>query len=277
MTKYLYFFMMLACMSFVSCGDSNDDGNGGNDTSKVVVTGSVGDYSFYCGEDSYSFSYLISGYVNLSSEMKLLLGNSLKIGIEVSKNGSYVGTYYAKEIGPDNSFWVLADNLKENTKYQYVAFVNDGGLSEYGDKKTFTTPSAQSEIEKMTATTGTLVKTNKNEAFIKGGEPRLAFSTNRSNLNGNSILAAQKASKKTYTLDDLQSKYGAPDNFDFVKTVVSSSSGVSVYSRANNTNLYSNEGFVLFGLTSTTTYYYCGYKVAMGSVIMGEIKSFTTK
>ena len=29
--------------------------------------------------------------------------------------------------------------------------------------------------------------------------------------------------------------------------------------------------------TNATTYYYCGYKMAMGNVIMGEIKSFKTK
>ena len=274
------FMMTIATViGFTSCGGSDDSDEAANDTSKLIVTGGVGDYQFYCGEESCSFSYWLSGYVNLTPEMKLLPSSTYKYGIEVRQNGSYVGRYNATKVESNNGFWIQINNLKDNTTYTYIAFLNYGTSTEYGVERSFKTPSAESEIAKLSAKTGQIAAVYNNEVFITNSEFRVACSKNKSKLTASNIKTTHNTgTKKTYTNNDLEPLYSyeAPKDFSFARNIiVRSSNDISVYSETNNSSI--NSDIIIWGLTNATTYYYCGYKMTMGNVIMGEIKSFKTK
>ena len=134
--KYLQklFFLLLMGVSLcaVQACNGDDDDEAMSDPSKnttdIAVTGNV---------DKYGCTYAnIIGYANLNQ----LLAN-VEIGIEIRLADSEYGDFKSETTNSltGNEFMVEFVGLLPNTKYKYRSYVKYGGLTHYGEFRTFTT------------------------------------------------------------------------------------------------------------------------------------------
>lgn len=141
--KYLQKIFFLLVMGFslsvvcVACGDDEDDEpvvDPSKNTTDIAVTGKVGKYGCTYAD--------IIGYANLN-QLPAGSGNP-KIGVEIRLADSDED-YSDKEMTESltgNEFMVEFDDLHPNSEYEYRSFVEYGGLTHYGEYRTFTTKQA---------------------------------------------------------------------------------------------------------------------------------------
>ena len=135
--------MLLVCMvSFVSCSKDDDkEGNGKNDTSQLIVTGSVDDKGDTWAE--------LEGYLNNTDADGNVTVSVAEYGIEVClEDGSNEKRIASKNLS-ESEFSVKVTGLTSNTSYKYRAYANIGTKSapeyKYGKYKKFTTEKGSGE------------------------------------------------------------------------------------------------------------------------------------
>lgn len=243
--KYLQKMFFLLVMGFsmnfmcVACGDDEDNESvtdPSKNTTDIAVTGKV---------DKYGCTYAnISGYANLNL-LPTGTGNP-EIGIELLL-ADYEDGYADKEITntmTGNSFTVKFDDLYPDSEYKYRSFVKYGGLTHYGEYRTFTTRPAYnvtstgdvSDVTYATATFTTYVQLTSVDADdnIKVG---VAYATSKDAIHSDSTFRM----KTVYTEDDDECV------------------------------------ITIDGLFVNTTYYYASFTFFNGVYAFSNIKSFTTK
>lgn len=244
--KYLQKMFFLLVMGFslsfvcVACGDDEEDEPGtdpSKDTTDIAVTGKV---------DKYGCTYAdISGYANLN-QLPAGSGNP-EIGIEIREAGSE-GDYLDRETTASlmgNIFTVEFDSLYPSTEYEYRSFVEYGGLTHYGEYRTFTTKQAYNvtstgaasdvTYRSATITSGVKLSSIDERDDIRVG---VAYSTSKTALHRDSVFSSQT----TYVSDDED---------EFVVT--------------------------LSGLSDNTTYYYASFTLLEGEYVLSDVKNFKTE
>ncbi len=244
--KYLQKMFFLLVMGFslsfvcVACGDDEEDEPGtdpSKNTTDIAVTGKV---------DKYGCTYAdISGYANLN-QLPAGSGNP-EIGIEIREAGSE-GDYLDRETTASlmgNIFTVEFDNLYPSTEYEYRSFVEYGGLTHYGENRTFTTKQAYNvtstgaasdvTYRSATITSGVKLSSIDERDDIRVG---VAYSTSKTALHRDSVFST----KTTYVSDDED---------EFVVT--------------------------LSGLSDNTTYYYASFTLLEGEYVLSDVKNFKTE
>ncbi len=240
MKKYLYYAMAVMLMVATAC--SKDDENGPNkgqdNTTDMAVTGGVNDVSL----DNYGlFVAEISGYVNVTDELKMAIGMTPVLGVELSTSSSFpegeTAKYTTQRLEDNRKFTITARGLNEKTTYYYRTFLTE---AIFGKTESFTTPSFESAISKIEITTGDAVNVGENEAGVIFGDKNtgVAYTTDASLLTEANLKAV-------------------------------------INGRADNGLKVSEDGR-LTELTSGTTYNYCAYYIIQDYIILGDVKQFTT-
>ena len=239
--KIFFLLLMGFSLSFVcaACGDEDDDESvtdPSKNTTDIAVTGKV---------DKYGCTYAdISGYANLN---QLPAGNgNPEIGIEIREAGSEYSYPYRKTTTSltGNFFMVEFVSLNPSTEYEYRSFVEYGGLTHYGEYRTFTTK----QVYNVTST-GTVSDVTSRSVTITSGvklssiderddiQVGVAYSTRKTALHRDSVFS----SKTTYVSDE--------DEF----------------------------AVTLNGLSSNTTYYYASFTLLEDEYAFSDVKNFTTE
>ena len=238
--KIFFLLLMGFSLSFVcaACGDEDDDESvtdPSKNTTDIAVTGKV---------DKYGCTYAdISGYANLN---QLPAGNgNPEIGIEIREAGSEYSYPYRKTTTSltGNFFTVEFVSLNPSTEYEYRSFVEYGGLTHYGEYRTFTTK----QVYNVTSTGTVSDVTSRSVTIISGVkissiderddiQVGVAYSTRKTALHRDSLFS----SKTTYVSDE----------DEFVVT--------------------------LNGLSSNTTYYYASFTLLEDEYALSDVKNFTT-
>jgi len=242
MKKYLYYAMAVMLMAVTAC--SKDDENGPNkgqdNTTDMAVTGGVNDVFL----DNYGlFVAEISGYVNVTDEMKMAIGMTPVLGVELSTSSSFpeggTAKYTTQRLEDNRKFTITATGLNEKTTYYYRTFLTE---AIFGKTESFTTPSFESAISKIEINTGDVINVGENEAIV--------------NLGNNAVVTGV-----AYTTD--------------ASLLTEANLKAVINGRADNGLKVSEDGR-LTELTSGTTYNYCSYNIIKDYIILGEVKQFTT-
>lgn len=261
MKKFFYLAIIAISLGLSACSsdDSTPDPNPNLDPTKPAVTGSV--QEIYLEEDDYrnvTISAEITGYFNLTDELKLAIGLAPISGVEVSKSSSFpeneTQQVFTQRMDDDTKFTVTATGLKENTTYYYRTFLTN---TIFGETKTFTTKSYESVAANMTIPTADVRYVSEHSASIPISDKNtgVAYATDKSLLTATNVKAAAQSETHRYN-------------------------GVRVSLNGDLTDL-----------SSGTTYYYCecrgmgtsftdserySYHQTYRYVASGEIKSFAT-
>ena len=246
MKKYLYLAIAAICLGLSACSSDdptpNPNPDPNPDPTKPAVTGTT--QEIYLEEDdnhNVTISAKITGYLNLTDELKMTVGLAPISGVEVSKNSSFpeneTQQIFTQRIDDNNKFIITATDLKENTTYYYRTFLTN---TIFGETKTFTTESYEAVAAKMTIPTADATNVRENSASVAVNEKNTggAYATDKSLLTAANLQKAVQG----YTVNGL--------------------------------NLSKNGN--LTELASGTTYYYCEYRKLGTYISLGEIKNFTT-
>ena len=183
----------------------------------------------------------INGYVNLNAIN--IGGNSLEYGAQISKNENFSGSSSRTTKQIESNKFVVSFSTTSNTTYYYRAYLKTGGNTYYGQTNTFTTK----ELLNVT-TTGDI-----------------------SNIALTSVVATCNVD---VTLLDNKENYKYGIAYSLSKDIWNSD-----YSLEITPNGYPKENelsYVLKGLQSGSTYYYCSFSSDGEFYKSGEIKSFNT-
>ena len=228
-------------ISLVACvPENNEEGNEGNVTSEVAVTGFV---------DAYGCTYAdISGYANLNL-LPVASGNPV-IGVELVKADAENNTNVIKSTSGSlsgNIFTVSFSELSPATEYKYRSFVTYGGITYYGTKYgSFTTKDVvsitstgeASEVTYTSAVVRTSVQTEgvdaKDNVYVG-----FAWSTSKEAIRTGGEFESRKV---------------------LFRQVEGSEYSVS-----------------LSGLAVNSTYYYASFTMVDGVYVFSSVKSFTTE
>ena len=253
--SFLCFVQIILLLSIYACSPDSDpmdqkpDANTGNNNTKdVAVTGGV--------EDLTTTSAVLIGYVNLPDELKLAMGSTLKIGMEVSRDNKFENKKNRYEVnGLENNrrFTVSLSSLVPNTQYYYRTFVDNGGVAVFGETLSFTTQGIENitktgdatDLTPSSACISMILSTNTYEGGIGlYTGVGVFYSTKKENLSIENIVGEKKGVESGYSSDYVQS---------------------------NN-----KVTFKLKRLEQKKTYYYCSFYGINGTYALGEIKQFTT-
>ena len=251
MKSWLYAAMVVFAMGFVACGgDDNDSIDGAIDPNKgsdnltdLAVTGGV--ENFMLDDDDYIIA-LLTGYLNLTDEMKTAVGMGTftgMYGVEFSTEKSMPVGRTRQVKGnhlSDRKFYVDISGLQEKTQYYYRTFFGAGGTFLYGNIESFTTPTLIEALGNLETLDVNSDVVGENYAYITAGG-----------------------------LNNIQTKKR--------KVVYSTDKAMLTEENIRNEKVDFFYGGKLEGLEEGTTYYYRVVRFVKDVLVMGEIKSFTTK
>ena len=299
-------FMILATLSvgIVSCGDDDNDvvpnGGGGeehvihtdtvlNNPNKLVVTGGLvkaelgyddgvdWSYSEYSGERlsgfyADRFTVTLYGYANLLSEMKILLGNGLEVGIEVADNANFSNAHraYATSIDANSKFTVTTWAQAGRTLY-WRAFLLSGDMRQYEEARSISMPSLATALQSVPLELGE-PNIKDTEFYVNIKAPSKMWRTARKvGLAYSENLWALTATKMKASLDKAEwSKF----NYNYLYY---QSEDVG-YLRALASHRI--DIFEVIDLQPATTYYYCEYLYVEDGgtsyLVVGDVQEVTT-
>ena len=257
MKKYLYLAIAAICLGFSACSSDDDEPEqkktGEQNTTDLAVTGGVQKFSLEGDDSNVAISAEITGYLNLTDELKLAVGMAPVYGVEVSENSSFpeneTQQFSSQRMDDNRKFTITATGLKEKTTYYYRTYLTN---TIFGKTERFTTESYEAVAAKMSVPTADATDVRENSASIAVSEKNtgVAYATDKSLLTADNVKAAVQGNA------------------------------------VNGLNLSKNGS--LTELASGTTYYYCEYRgIGTNSekyayhqtykyVASGKVKSFTT-
>lgn len=299
--KKAFILMCLSLLAggFVSCGDDDaepDSGGGGkNDKAKLVVTGGLVSAELGYSEqndwntsvtDYYTNRYTVelSGYANLPSEMRVLLGLGLDLGVEVADNANFNNSrrVYVTSIDSENKFTVTTWS-KAGEKLFWRSFLLAGDVKQYDDTRSASIPTIQQGFQKMRVELGETSNITERSAtigFSAGGGlwegaqcAGIVYTTDKSQLTSETIKSQLDAAKRN---DDWEDGMSSEQHYRYGERYIANNGLTferSVQGRSNNSLL-------LWDLSSGTTYYYCEYRYAKdGSnsyIALSDVGEFAT-
>ena len=247
-------------ITFTACGDDPVEepekpkpqpvNTGEDNQTDVAVTGGVDNIDIT--------SATVIGYVNLPDEMKLLMGTTLKIGVELANNEQMdkATKYEAKSLIGNRKFTISLTKLIPNKTYYYRTYVENGSIPIYGETYSFATPEAENitrtgEATDITPTSATLscVIVNDNQSNTIGAVG-IIYTTNQKEL-------------------DIEYVYKKEADYSSIKDYTMRTTSLS--------NVKDKQcSYELNELKQNTTYYYCSYYRVGDTQCIGEVKSFKT-
>ena len=184
---------------------------------------------------------IINGYANLNTIN--IGGNSLEYGAQISKNENFSGSSSRNTKQIEGNKFVVSFSTTSNTTYYYRAYLKTGGNTYYGQTSTFTT----NELLNVT-TTGDI-----------------------SNI---ALTSAVATCIVNVSLLDKKENYRYGIAYSLSKDIWNSD-----YKLESTPYEYQKDNelsFIIKGLQSGSTYYYCSFASDGEFFKSGEVKSFTT-